>query len=520
VYWRPVFNHLGRVLLILSAILAALWVWSWLDEVLGDPAESSAHLAILLSSLISGALGTLMHVPAKRGDVSSRSTTPGRREALLLVALIWIVGAGISALPYLFWAHTAVDIDPAQPFHSFVNCYFEAMSGLSTTGATVLSDVEGVPRSLLVWRSMTQWLGGLGIVVLFVAVLPGVGIGAKRLFRAEAPGPDPEGVRPHIQETARILWMIYTGMTIAAVFALHVSGMTWFDAVNHALTTLATGGFSTHTDSIEAFNSPAIEIVTLLFMVLAGINFSIYDAVARRRFKGITRDPELRAYLIMLVSASIIVVASLLIAGVPYALTDGEVIQPTLGQAMLDGTFTVVSQQTTTGFVIADFNTWPFLAKGVIIAVMFIGGSAGSTAGGVKVIRFWICLRVIFNQVERVYRPNVVRPMRLGSAVITQERQLDAVAFVLGMLVILGVGAVTLELLEGGSEMCDFTTAATASLATLCTVGPGLERVGAIENFGWFSDASKIVMCLLMTIGRLEFFAIAVLISPRFWRNG
>ncbi|MDP7070356.1 MAG: TrkH family potassium uptake protein [Phycisphaerales bacterium] len=443
-----------------------------------------------------------------------------RKDAALVTTGSWVIGAAIAATPFLIWAGLATDVPADHPFHSAVDCYFEAMSGLTTTGATVLTDIESLPRSLLLWRSLIQWLGGLGILVLFVAILPGLGTAAKKLFRIESPGPDPEGVRPTIKQTARRLWTLYAGLTAAQIILLLATGMDLFDAANHTFTTLATGGFSTRNASISRPESLGAEIVLILFMVIAGSNFTVLLAFLKGRWKSALKDTEFRIYLLCLLGGTAIVTAAIVGHGTPLVLSNGSEVAATGGESLRAAAFTVVSQQTTTGYATFDFDLWPFAAKAMIIVLMFVGGSAGSTAGGVKVVRIWISLRVLWGELERFFRPDVVRPLKVSGQVIDREQKLNVVTYVLGTILLLGIGAVVLQALEAESTGCGFATAATASLATICTVGPGLDRVGAIQNYAWFSDASKVFMCFLMLVGRLEVFVILVLFHPRFWRNG
>jgi trk system potassium uptake protein TrkH len=511
--YRLIVHQLGLIVLVLSAVLFGIWIWS--SIALGF--LGGGVVALLWSTGISALLGSALYLFGKPGKHKQGTGAMGRREALLLVSSSWFIGAIVAALPFLIWGRT--NEDGSHPFHSIVNCFFEAMSGLTTTGATILTDISTVPEPLLFWRSMIQWLGGIGIVVLFVAVLPSLGVGGKKLFRVEAPGPDPEGVRPHIRETARILWIIYLCLTVVEIIAYKVAGMQWFDASCHALTTLATGGFSTHNASTGAFNSRTIDIITIIFMVLAGANFGLYYAAVKGKLKVIWTDPEFRLYLFLLTAGSIIVICSLLGSGQAIITTTGSVEQSTVSEVVTQGVFTVVSQQTTTGFTTADFNTWPFVAKGVLLTLMFIGGCAGSTGGGIKVIRIWVALKVMLGELERAFRPHVVRPLKVGKHAVDSELKLATVAYVLGVLVLFAIGSGTLMLLESGNPNCTVTTAATASIATICTVGPGLAKVGAMENYAWFSDASKLFLCVLMAIGRLEIFAVLVLFVPKFWRS-
>ena len=508
---REVVRLFSLLLLVLSALLLAVAGWAGLNAWWGDDAERSAALALLISgaggALLSGAVWLLL----PRGRPSF-----GRREALLLVAISWLLGAALAAAPFRMWTLLAEGPAPDHAFHGYVDCYFEAMSGLTTTGATVLTKIHELPRSILLWRALTHWLGGLGIVVLFVAVLPGLGVGGKKLFRFEAPGPDPEGVRPHIRETARILWLIYLGLTVAEILALRVAGMDWFQSVCHTFATLATGGFSTSDTSIGGFHSVAIDTIIIFFMICAGVNFGVYYQVIRGRFRQLLFDAELHAYLGLILIAGAVV--SICLIQHPIVTTDGRALDGHVGEAIQHGVFQAVSVQTTTGFCTADFNQWPFLAKGLMILLMFIGGSAGSTGGGLKVVRILICVKVLMAEIERVFRPYVVRPTRIGRVTIDDDLQRSTVAYVLGVIVVWVLGAGLLMLIEGPQEI-DFGTAGTASVATLFNIGPGLGRVGAVEHYGWFTDASKVVMSLLMAIGRLEVFAIIVLFSPRFWRG-
>jgi trk system potassium uptake protein TrkH len=511
--YRLIIRQLGLLVLVLSAVLFCIWIWSAIAISFSD----SAVFSLLWSTCASVILGLVLFLFGNRNKCQHGTGVMGRREALLLVSSCWFVGALVATLPFLIWARGTSEGN--HPFRSFVNCFFEAMSGLTTTGATILSDVATVPTPLLFWRSMIQWLGGLGIVVLFVAVLPSLGAGGKKLFRVEAPGPDPEGVRPHIRETARILWLIYVCLTAVEIVAYWLAGMSLFDASNHALTTLATGGFSTQNASIGSYNSRVINVITIIFMVLAGANFGLYYAAVKGKLKVIWSDVEFRFYLFLLTAGSIIVIFSLLGSGQPLISTTGATEPLSVGDAVTQGVFEVVSQQTTTGYATADFNTWPFVAKAVIIMLMFIGGCAGSTGGGIKVIRIWIAFKVMLGELERSFRPNVVRPLKVGKSAIDPELKLATIAYVLGVLVLFAVGSGSIMLFESGNPECTITTAATASVATICTVGPGLAKVGAIENYGWFTDASKLLLCVLMAIGRLEVFAVLVLITPKFWRS-
>ena len=531
--YRYVAHQLGLLLLVMAAALglttlAEMAGFGWKG---GD--EMRAGIALGIATALATALGGTLWFAGRM----TKADTLNRRDALLLVSAGWLVGAGLAAVPYFAWAmmggpegvapalidSTTGEITPERmglhPFYSPAACYFEAMSGLTTTGATVLgsfpNDIESLPKGLLLWRALTHWLGGLGIVVLFVAVLPLVGGGGKKLFYAEAPGPKSQGVRPRIAETARALWLIYTALTLAQMGCFWMAGMPWFDSLCHTFATLATGGFSTQNASIGAYYAnPWIDWITIVFMVLAGVNFGLYYQLIHRKWSAVWRDPELRLYLTIMVVASVVIAAC--IWGRPETLTTGQVQQPGVGNAVRDGLFQVVAVQTTTGFATVDFNLWSFFPKAVLVALMFVGGCAGSTGGGCKVVRFLVVGKILLAEFERVFRPNVVKPTRVGGAVVEPEVVRSVLIYFVMVGLLFAVGAVALKMLEPAGTL-DFTTAATASLTTLMNVGPGLHAVGAVENYGFFGPGSQVLMALWMALGRLEIFALLVLLYPRFW---
>ncbi|HAK97700.1 MAG TPA: potassium transporter [Planctomycetes bacterium] len=509
--FRQVFNLLGLLILGLGGMLAAAAACSAVMMMRGREAEHGAFWGLLIAAGASIALGGVLW-RATRAQFGML----GRREAFVVVAAAWVVGALIGGLPYFVWAWMSPGQEHA--FRNPVNCYFEAMSGFTTTGASVLDDVQSIPSGLLLWRAATQWLGGLGIIVLFVAVLPMLGAGGKRLFSLEAPGPAPEGVRPHIRETARVLWLIYLGMTLVESVALRIAGLPWLEAVCQTFTTVATGGFGTRTASIGGFQSVAVEVIVIVFMVLAGVNFALYYDAIRGRRRSVWRNTELRVYLALLACAAAAVAIALVFAGRPLALLGGGEAPATWGNAARHGIFAVVSIQTTTGFATSDFDLWPFFARGILIALMFVGGSAGATAGGLKVVRIIICCKVIVAEIERAFRPNVVRPVKVNRTAIDHGMKLETLAYVLIMFAMFLGGAALVALCEPASSGCNFVDAGTASASALFNIGPGLGLVGPAKHYGWMTDASKLVLSLLMAVGRLEFFPFAVLFMPRFWK--
>ena len=499
-------------MLVLSALVLAVGLFAGGQHLVGEVPDS-AHLRALLITALLGAVfgGFLLIFGRKTADML------GQREALLLVALGWLVGAAVGALPFRIWAALRPDagVTP-HSFDSYINCYFETISGLTTTGATVLPVIGTVPPSLLLWRALTHWLGGLGIVVLFVAVLPMLGVGGRRIYRIEAPGPSPEGVRPRIQDAARAVWLIYLGLTVAEILALKLCGVNWFNAVCHTFATLATGGFSTHDSSIAAFTSTPVHLVIIAFMIFAGVNFGLYHQLLQGRWRSVRKDPELRVYLTIIVVATVIVTVSLLRSRAAASAAAEESVP--VGTVIRDGLFQVVSIQTTTGFCTTDFDAWGFTAKATLLILMFIGASAGSTGGGIKVVRVMAAVKIVLAEIEHVYRPKVVRSVKIGKATLDPELKLNTLVYLVSIAALFAIGTIALMLFESAQDI-DITTAASASAATLNNIGPGLARVGATQNYAWFSAPSKIVMSILMVLGRLEMFTILVLFTPRYWRG-
>jgi trk system potassium uptake protein TrkH len=511
--FRAFSRHAGLLLLVLSALILAVGAFAglhwlvWKDE---GAMEGAAFYALLTAAFVGTVLGGTLFFVGRRATGHF-----GYREALLLVAAGWLLGAALCGTPYRLWSLWRPDAaEVPHDFDSCVNCYFEAMSGLTTTGATIVQSIATLPRSLLLLRALTHWLGGLGIVVLFVAVLPLLGVGGRRVFRIEAPGPSPEGVTPKIQDTARVLWLIYLGLTVAEIIALKLCGMSLFDSVCHTMATLATGGFSTLDDSVAGFDSTAVHGVIICFMFLAGVNFGLYFALLRGRWRHVLKNTELRLYVAVMVAGTAIITAGLLWSP-PVSLT-GKTASAWI--TFRDALFQVVSIQTTTGFCTADFDTWNASAKITLVVLMFIGGCAGSTGGGVKVIRILIAGKLLLAEVEHAFRPNVVRSVKIGATALEPDQKIGCLVYILGILLLFAAGTSAVFLLEASNGI-DPTTALSAAAATLNNIGPGLARVGATQNYAWFAPETKIVLSGLMVLGRLEVFAIIVLFSPRFWRG-
>jgi len=514
-----VIKQLGTLLLLLSICMLPSAGWSLYDHYYQQvPGEEDALTAMLLASVCGILIGTAMVV----GGRKSGKKQFGRKEAMLLVALCWVVGAALSAGPYRIWAGLHDFSDGKDPaFTQYVNCYFEAMSGLTTTGASTLTDIESIPRSLLFWRAFTHWIGGLGIIVLFVAVLPILGVGGKRLFKFEAPGPTKEGIRPRMRAAAQVLWMIYLVITIAEILLLKLAGVGWFDSVTHSFATMATGGFSTMNASITGLCSWKVELIIVWFMFMAGVNFGLYDRLLAGRWREVLRNPEFKAYVAIMLAAIVIITGLVYGQGV----TDMND-QPQAGfwTTLRHSTFTAVSIQTTTGFGTTDFDQWAFPAKVILVFLMFVGGCGGSTGGGIKVIRFVILAKVLWAELETTFRPNVVRTVRVGQSTIDpQLRSSTLVYFLLICAVVIAATTLViwlespyaLDTAEHNSAIAAFSAVA----ATLNNIGPGLDRVGPTQNYAFFTGPTKVLLSILMALGRLELYAFLVLIMPRFWRE-
>jgi trk system potassium uptake protein len=447
-------------------------------------------LAFLLSAGASGGIGGIGAATTRLGD----SLTI--REGYAVVSLTWIVAGVAGALPYLF---SGAITDP-------VAAVFESVSGFTTTGATVFSEIEALPHGILFWRSLTQWLGGMGIILLGVAILPFLGVGGMHLFRAEVPGPTPERLSPRIAQTAKFLWVVYAVLTGALTLLLLAGGMGLFDAVNHALTTMPTGGFSPRNDSVAAFDSAYLQYTIILFMYLAGVSFVLHFRAMTGRPSAYYQNVEWRFYTGALLLGAVAVFL-LVVSGGHHQETGIE-------RAFRDALFQAVSVGTTTGYVTRDYGLWPLGAQLVLVGLMFMGGMAGSTAGGIKSMRILVLVRQGLAELRRSIHPRAVVVTRLGGRAVDDSALLNILGFVILFLGIFGVGVLTLALLGH-----DLTTAIGASVATTANIGPGLGEVGAVENYGWMDPWSHGILIVLMIVGRLEIFTVLLLFHPDLWRR-
>lgn len=483
--------HASIILKILGLLLMFFSVLANLPPLFVSLIYDDGNQSVFLNSmLLLFSVGLLLWATTARTrkDLSTR-------DGFLVVTLFWAVLGTAGCMPLLL--SDAVSL-------SLTDAVFESLSGLTTTGATVISGLDELPKSILFYRQLLQWLGGMGIIVLAVALLPMLGIGGMQLYRAESPGPVKDNkLVPRLAETAKALWYIYLSLTVACALAYWASGMSLFDAISHSFTTVAIGGFSTHDASLGYFDNPLIDTVAILFMFIAGVNFALhFMAWQRRSIAGYLSDPEFRFYSFILALVAVTTI------GILYA---SEVYE-SFGEALIKGLFQVVSIATTTGFTTADFSTWPLFIPYVLLYAAIIGACAGSTGGGMKVIRILLIFKQGLREIQRLIHPRAVIPVKLGREIVS-DRIVESVwgffaVYVMAFMVML------LALLATG---LDIITAFSAVGACINNLGPGLASVA--ENYGDLPGAAKWILCLAMLMGRLEVFTLLVLFTPMFWRR-
>ena len=479
---RLVLRLLGAILLIEALAMAPSLAISFLY---GD----GDALALLSSMALLAALG----FPAWR-FAHPREQNLRAREGFLVVALSWVLLSAFGALPFV--------ISGLIP--NYIDAFFEAVSGFTTTGATLMGNFDGLPRGVMFWRSFTHWIGGMGVLVLTLALLPQMTGRSSHLVRAESPGPSLSKIVPKMGDTAKILYLIYGVLTVIELAALIIAGMSPYDAAIHAMGTAGTGGFSNYGSSIGAFDSAVIDAIITFFMVLFGINFALFYRVLVGGWRDALRSEELRWYLALFAGSTLFV--SLMILP-QYG---------TFLNALRYGSFQVATIMSTTGYATADFNLWPQAVKALIVVLMFIGSCAGSTAGGIKVVRVGILCKLGCREVRRTFQPRKVQVVRFEGKGVEENRltQVSVFFFVYVLLVLAGMFLVSLE------GLYDLETNFTAVLTCISNVGPGLGHVGPVENFSGYGPFAKVVLSLLMLAGRLELFPILVLFHPSAWRKG
>ncbi|MFQ5674923.1 MAG: TrkH family potassium uptake protein [bacterium] len=415
----------------------------------------------------------------------------GTRDGFAVVTLGWVALAAFGALPFVLMENGL----------SFTDAFFETMSGFTTTGATILSDVEALPHGILFWRSLTHWLGGMGIIVLSLAILPMLGVGGMQLFKAEVPGPSVDKLQPRIQDTAKILWGVYVLLTAIEVILLRVGGMNLFDSLCHTFGTVATGGFSTRNAGIPYYKSSYIEYVITVFMILAGTNFALHYRVLIGQFKSYSASHEFRFYFSVIVLVTVFIACELFFRGTYVSQT-----------AVQKAVFQVTSLMTTTGFHSADYETWPVFSQLILVTLMFIGGCAGSTGGGIKVVRVYLTVKYGFAQLKRLLHPHAVIPIRLDRRSVPPEAISDVLGYLLLYLNIFVVASLIMSLMG-----LDLVSSVSTVISTLGNIGPGIGTIGPTENFIHIPVVGKWLLSFLMLLGRLEIYTVLVLFTKNFW---
>lgn len=482
-HWRAILSFTG-------AIIAAVGLFMFPALLCSLYYQDQAILALACSMAATTAIGLIMHLGWRRHVPE----TVSHREALLIVALCWISASLFGALPLYF----------GGAFDTFTDAFFESVSGFTTTGSSVLTDIEATAPGLLFWRSLTQWVGGMGIIVLFVAVLPILGVGGMQLYKAEFSGSRQDRIKPRVRAAALTLWKIYLLFSVILAALLLLGGMNLFDALCHTFSTIATAGYSTKNLSMGHFQSVYLQVVVMVFMFLGAVNFALHYQALRGRPLAFWRDSEARFFL-LLILACISVVSLTLWLSRTYA-------SPL--EALLHGAFNMASILTTTGFVTTDFEQWPPLAKAVLFLAMFVGGCAGSTAGGVKCIRLQLMFKHIFNECFRIIHPHAVVQVKVNGKAV-EEKVIAGVWGFLGLFLLLYLAASLLLAAMG----LDLTTAFSAAIATMGNIGPGFGSVGPTENFAHLPVAAKWLLSWCMLLGRLELYALIILLAPEFWRR-
>ncbi|MDY0387354.1 MAG: TrkH family potassium uptake protein [Methanolobus sp.] len=476
-------NH-GVVLNVLGALLRFLGAIMVVPLLVALYYGDSLY-PFLAAVIITGLTGILLSYKYKSTDEWKA------REGFAIVAFGWLAAAIFGSIPFM--------LDGFSP----INAIFESMSGFTTTGATILLDIESHSKSILFWRSMTQWIGGMGIIMLFIVILPKLGVAGRQLFRAEAPGPTEDKIKPRIRETAKILWIVYLFISIIEVAALILAKMSLYDAVTHTFTTMACGGFSSYANSVAAFNSPFIETIITFFMFIAGANFALHYRTLYTDKQSFLKDDEFKFYSLIIAVATLVLTFSLW--------SDmGETIVTAFRYAI----FQVVSIMTTTGFATVDFNQWTDSGKIILLAVMFVGGCAGSTSGGIKVVRLFLLLKYAQRALFRSIHPKAVKPIKLNSKTVPDDVMQAIVSFVVIYFMIFAVSTGLLSLLG-----MDLISSLTSSIATLGNIGPGFGVVGPMASFDVVPFIGKLVLIANMWIGRLEVFTVIVMLTPEFWRR-
>lgn len=464
--------------------------------------KEDAVSGILTAGLVTIFIGFIMWFSNRDAPKSLH-----KKEGYIIVTFGWLILSLTGTLPYLFTG--------AIP--NFTDAIFETMSGYTTTGASILNDIEALPKGVLFWRSATHWIGGMGIIVLTIAILPMLGIGGMQLFMAEAPGPSADKMHPRITETAKRLWLIYFTLTMTEFLLLKIAGMTWFDAINHAMATLSTGGFSTKNASVAYWNGiPLVQYIITLFMFIAGTNFILTYFAFKGRFKKILQNEEYKWY--FLGTLAVVITITLLIVNFQDPNLQTSVNHPmpwgATESAFRHASFQVIAIITTTGFVSADFTMWNSFATMIIFALFFIGGSAGSTSGGVKVVRHIVMIKSSILELKKLLHPSAIIPVRYGGKAVHQSIVFNILSFFVLYMLIFILSSIILTFLG-----LDFMSALGAAASSLGNIGPAIGSLSPVDNYADLSGSAKWFCSFLMLIGRLELFTVLILLTPYFWKK-
>lgn len=442
--------------------------------------------ASLSSFLITIGIMLVFAVFTKFITAKSRRLSP--KDGLLIVSLGWIFAALFGALPLYL----------SKSVPTYIDAFFEIVSGFTTTGASIIPDISVLPKSIVLWRSVTHWIGGMGILVFTLSLLPKLGVGGFQIFKAETPGPVAGKIEPKMSETAKRLYIIYMGITIILITLLKIGGMTFFDSVVHAFGVVGTGGFSSYKDSLMSVNGAYIPIVMIIFMILCGTNFTMYYYLLKGKFKNIFIDEEFKCYYSIIATAIILIGIDLFVSG--YA---------SFGKSFLDSAFQVTSISSTSGFASADYDMWPVFSKFILYILFFIGSCAGSTAGGMKVIRIVVMAKLIRREIIKVIHPNAVEPIKINGRNLSDEVVFGIAAFMGVYIIVLVLGSAIVSL-----SGLDFVSATSSVMTMLSNVGPGFGKVGPTQNFLFFHSGYKLMFSFFMLLGRLEFFTLLALVAP------
>lgn len=481
--------HIWRVLKLVGLLIFFLGLFMAAPLCISLISRDGSASALISSMIITCAAGALLIV----SSIKDRNPHLSHRDGVSIVAIGWIAAGLFGALPFLISGSIA----------TFTDAYFESVSGFTTTGASILKDIERLPDSVLLWRSIIQWLGGMGIIVLSIAILPFLGVGGMQLYKAEIPSPVVDKLKPRISDTARALWKVYILFTVLEILLLLMGGMSFFDAVNHTFCTMPTGGFSTKNASIAHYNSPYFDAVIIVFMLLSGINFSLHYRLLQGDFKVFWKDDECQVFLGLVGIFTVMVTLDLY--GAVY---------DSLGKAFRCAAFQVSSIITTTGFITADYDKWPAFSQIILTLCMFLGGMAGSTGGGIKTMRVMLLAKQAYQEVFRIVHPHAVTSVKLGARAVPPEVLSSIWGFTFISLAIF-IGS-TLTMASLGLDLISaFSSAATC----IFNVGPGLGMVGPVQNFAEVPFAGKWVLIFCMLAGRLEFYTLIILLIPEYWRK-